>query len=158
MKKRRESVEITQIIVETVLARVSMGDTLRAISREIGFNEGTFRLKIVKDPELRTQYRASREMQAEAWSDQIVELADTIKIGQRTKQLADGGIEISTADMVERANLQINTRKWLMMRLHPAVYGEKVEQQITGKGGSEAVAFTISIDRVNEDAPSPAPA
>ena len=154
MKKRRESVEITQFIVETVLARVSMGETLRAVSREIGFNEGTFRLKIVKEPELRTQYRASREMQAEAWSDQIVELADTIKIGQKTKQLADGGIEISTADMVERCRLQIDTRKWLMMRLHPAVYGEKVEQQITGKDGVGPAEFTIHLDRVTADEPN----
>jgi hypothetical protein len=154
MKKRRKVIEITPDIVEIVLSRVSMGETLRSLAKELGFDEGTFRLRVVKEPELRTRYKTSREMQAEAWSDQIIELADTVKIGQKTKQLADGGIEISTGDMVERSRLQIDTRKWLMMRLHPAVYGEKVEQQITGKDGLGPATFTIHLDRVTADEPN----
>ncbi|MDE2103193.1 MAG: hypothetical protein KGL39_38460 [Patescibacteria group bacterium] len=43
--------------------------------------------------------------------------------------------ETVTADMVERARLQVDARKWLLARLAAATYGDRVQQEISGPGG-----------------------
>lgn len=129
----------TPELFETVLARVSTGETLRALARELNFDEGSYRWHIANDEQLATRYATARQMQAESWADQIVELSDKQVMGKKTKTNSDGSVETTTGDCIDRSRLKVDTRKWLMAKLHPKVYSEKIKQEVTGAEGGPIV-------------------
>jgi len=92
------------------------------------------------DESFRQRYARAREEQADFYAAQVIELADTCRIGKKITEKADGSEEIVTADMVERSRLQIDARKWYAGKLAPKKYGEKVA--VTGEDGGPVV-FTL---------------
>lgn len=67
--------------------------------------------------------------QMELREDEMLEIADTACLGKKTTTKADGKTEVVTGDMVDRARLQIDTRKWLMSKLKPKKYGDRTTLQ-----------------------------
>lgn len=57
-------------------------------------------------------YAQAREMRAELWADEIIDIAD-----EPAKDMA----------AVTRARLRVDTRKWLLSKLLPKIYGDKLE-------------------------------
>ena len=126
---------------EAICRRVSNGETLAAVCRDRGMPvRSTVQWWVVSDTPAGTaaRYARAREAQAEAWADQIIELADLCREGVKITKKGDGKVEQVTGDMVERARLQVDSRKWLMARLHPRAYGERVQQQQLDKNGNPA--------------------
>lgn len=59
--------------------------------------------------------------------------------------------KVVTADMVERARLQVDTRKWLLAKMAPKRYGDKVQQEITGpEGGPVKASVTVEFVKAAE--------
>jgi hypothetical protein len=56
-------------------------------------------------------------------ADEMREIVDTPQLGVKTKTTEDGKIE--TIDMIDHRRLQVDTRKWLLARMLPAVYGDR---------------------------------
>ena len=49
--------------------------------------------------------------------------------------------------------MRIDTRKWLLGKLYPHVYGDKVTQEITGAGGGKLeVVLVPAVPRAIHDA------
>ncbi len=96
----------------------------------------------------RTSTRAARELQADAYADDVVDIADRPKRGKRTKTSADGKTETTHGDMVEHRKLQIDARKWAAAKLRPKKYGDRVA--LTGPDGgsiqTESVAAVVPIN------------
>lgn len=88
---------------------------------------------------MRETYARARDEQQHSWADQIVKLSDTCRPGNIVTDKGDGTVETKTADMVERTRLQIESRKWLMARLAPRTYGDKIQTEISGKDGGALV-------------------
>ncbi len=66
-----------------------------------------------------------------------MEIADVCRIGEKRK-IKSGGkdekgnqlpdeVEIMTGDMVDRARLQVDARKWLLSKMAPKKYGDRLE-------------------------------
>lgn len=122
--------------------------------------------------EFRERYARARESQCETIAGQLLEIADICRPGKKVKHTvctycrgtglgvalnadedrptcercngAGGMDEVVTADMVERARLQLDTRKWLLSKMFPKKYGERVEShvELTGQdGGALIVEF-----------------
>jgi hypothetical protein len=84
----------------------------------------------------RDAYQRAREFQAEAWADEIIAIADDTTLDTITK-VTPQGREYQAIDHenIQRSKLRVNTRQWLMARLHPAGYGDRVEHDHTGQVG-----------------------
>lgn len=129
-------------IADEICAALAEGRTLREVCRTRRAGDPSFpaaptvRWWVVNDNDgFAERYARAREAQAEAWSDEIVEIADTPAPGLKITTKADGSQETVTGDMVDRAKLQMDSRKWLMARLHPAKFGDRVAVQPLGKDG-----------------------
>jgi hypothetical protein len=60
----------------------------------------------------------------------LLAIADTPKVGEITTHgIRDGKktAEIRKVDMIEHRRLQIETRRWLLSKLRPREYGERIE-------------------------------
>ena len=73
--------------------------------------------------DFRKQYARARQVQAEVYADEIVELANTPNVGIRVKQSTKNGREVIRGDNVERSKLQVDARKWVSSKLLPKKYG-----------------------------------
>jgi hypothetical protein len=91
-----------------------------------------------KHDEFSAQYARAREQQAELWAEQIVDIANTPLIGEKTKT-TEKGVEIMVGDNVERSKLMIDARKWVAAKLLPKKYGDKVQAEHTGNVGLQLV-------------------
>lgn len=95
------------------------------------------------------QYARARERQADMLVYEAVQIADTPRMGVKRKEDPEGGVEITTADMIEHRRLQVDTRKWMAGKLHPKKYGDKLD--VTTKG--EQIAPIQGMVIVRPDAP-----
>lgn len=138
-----------QSIADALCERLASGLSLRAICRNKAMpNKATVFRWLAQNSEFSDQYARAREAQADLYVDEMVEIADKPKIGQKTKRTSDGKVETTTFDMTEHRRLQIETRKWVAARMRPKKYGDKldVEQKTTVEAGDSVMALMAAID------------
>ncbi len=81
---------------------------------------GTVMRWIADNSALREQYARAREMQGEIWAHEIIEISDDAP---------------AATEEVAKAKLRVDTRKWLMSRILPKKYGDRVQNEHTGPDG-----------------------
>lgn len=82
--------------------------------------------------DFRNLYAQSRMEQAHYWSDEIVDISDD---GSRDyKESGDRG-PVVDMDHIARSRLRVDTRKFLMAKIVPKIYGDRIAQEITGADG-----------------------
>lgn len=77
-------------------------------------------------------YAHAREIQSHYMAEEIIHIADD---NSRDEIIDSKGNEILNREFVERSKLRVNTRQWLAARRNRKDYGEKLDQEITGKDG-----------------------
>jgi hypothetical protein len=113
--------KFTPALAERILAGLAEGRSLRAVAAEPGMpGRATILRWVATDRDFRDQYARAREICLECWADDIVGIADAVE-----------------ADLVAiaRARLQIDARKWMLARLLPRKYGDRVQQDTTVNAG-----------------------
>ena len=82
------------------------------------------------------RYARAREIGCHALADETRAIADTPIEGvvTTTKLSREGDLydEKRRGDMIEHRRLQVDTRKWLLARMLPAVYGDKQHVEHSG--------------------------
>lgn len=80
-----------------------------------------------------TQYARARQIGYEGLADDLLEIADDsgadVTVDDKGNARVDG-------EVVQRARLRVDTRKWLLSKALPKIYGEKLAHEVTGKDGS----------------------
>jgi hypothetical protein len=124
------NLELTDIIC----ARIAAGESLVSICRTDDMPSCvTVYAWLRKHEDFLNRYACAREDQADTLSDQIIDIADTCVIGEKTKILPDGSEEITRGDMIERARLKVDARKWVAAKLKPKKYGDKLQTEHSGE-------------------------
>jgi len=79
------------------------------------------------NPSFAQAYTRAREAGMEVWADQIVEIADDATTDYMTKEGKNGAVlSVVDHEHVTRSRLRIDTRKFLMAKIAPALYGDHV--------------------------------
>ena len=118
----RYSDEVAQYICE----QLANGRSLRDICRENGMpTESTVRFWVLDDiGGFFAQYTRARAVGYSRMAEEIVELSDTLHFATlRSKR--DGKEEEKEVELTEHRRLQVETRKWLLSKMLPKVYGNK---------------------------------
>jgi hypothetical protein len=98
--------------------------------------------------ELLARYARARELRADWQAEQLLQIADTPQMGRIVTENLGGqnpGTSIKVVDMVEHRRLQVDARKWLLAKMFPSKYGDKVTQEITG--GDKPVGLDVTDER-----------
>ena len=110
-----------------VLAEVTGGKPVRQALKDGKHSARSFYALIAKHEPLAERYVRAKQAQCHAMADEIVELADVCRTGKIVTDSEKDGKSTKTADMVERTRLQIDSRKWLLSKLLPKVYGDRLD-------------------------------
>lgn len=97
-------------IAADICRRVSLGETLTVVCKALGLDPATVRDWVVCDRGGFAQgYARARRLQVEAWSDELLAIAD------------DNSLEPNDR------RVRLDVRKWLMARVNPVRYGDRVQ-------------------------------
>ncbi|WP_333676760.1 terminase small subunit protein [Dyella sp.] len=122
-------------MVAAICGWIIQGYTLRQISELPNMPDKSTIIRWLGDHEdFRDQYARAREIQAMLMEDEILEIAEDSRNDWVEREGKDGKTELVFNDeLVKRARLRIDARKWLMGKMAPKRYGERVA--VTGKDG-----------------------
>ena len=99
-----------------IITQMSSGKSVRQSIKESPISMPTF-FAWVKDPEKFKQYVCAREMQAEFYFDKLLEV-----INHRDEDHTP----FTGANVVQRDKLIADTLKWILARMSPRKYGDKL--------------------------------
>lgn len=103
---------------ESILDGVSLGKSLRSCLEAVSCSTCTFYNELdASDGKLKERYARARQMQAEAHAGKIADLADDVLGGKYE---------------ANAARVALDALKWTASKLHPAIYGDKVQAEVTG--------------------------
>lgn len=134
-------------LLEEILLRTVEGESMRAICRDPAMpSRSKLAKELVENSEFATQYLQARELLYSGWADEILDIADdgttdyVIKVGRN-------GHEYEAVDQehIQRSRLRVEARKWLLSKLMPSTYGDKVEHEHGGE-----IAHRVDITGLSE--------
>lgn len=134
--------EYDEAIFSELLNRLSSGETLSGICSEDKYPDAsTIRRWVVDDlHSCSARYTRAREEQIHAMIDETISISDDTSRDTIEKELPSGQtIEIANTEWIQRSRLRVDTRKWLASKIVPKIYGEKIQQEVTGANGGALV-------------------
>lgn len=132
-------------IANVILAGLSEGMSLRKICRE-HTNDPKFpdirsvMRWMLDNDEFSQQYARAKEQGAEAWAEEILEIADdgtNDYVADNYDKGRTPGYRVD-GENIQRSKLRVDTRKWLMAKMKPKKYGDKLD--VTSGGDKVEVA------------------
>lgn len=125
--------KFTPALAEALCLRISNGESLRKICADEDMpHTATILRWLDQDETFRGQYMRARQMQAILWSEEVLEISD--EIANDSYEDEDGNIR-TNHEVVARSRLRVDTRKWMLSKMLPKVYGDKLMTEVTGKDG-----------------------
>jgi hypothetical protein len=115
---------------DDILDKLSIGKSLREICSVKGMpSESLVRKWVMQDEDFGAQYARAREAGMEALADEILQIADSQEGDVFVKE---DGTEIVNHDAIQRAKLRVDTRKWIMSKIAPKKYGDRLDLNHSG--------------------------
>ncbi len=143
----------TPELAETICERMAEGETLREICRTEGFpTEGAVRSWARMDRDgFAAKFNEALDLRTERWVDEMLEIADDGTNDWVARQAKDGTIDRALDhDHIARSRLRVDTRKWIMSKLKPSLYGEKVQHANAAGDGNQEVIYRWADAEPNE--------
>lgn len=124
----------TKELADRVCFELSQGKSLRTVCKNDWCPEGVTIFKWMREmPEFLSQYEKAKQESADALAEEIMDIADTPMEGDEVTINADGSKVIKKGDMLGHRRLQIDSRKWIMSKMKPKKYGEKLDMTTGGE-------------------------
>lgn len=97
------------------------------------------------------RYARARDLQLEAYADEIIDIADNAKNDWMER---NGGEDnqswVLNGEHVQRSRLRSDNRKWILSRLKPEQYGDKLTH-----AGDKDAPVTVVVKQYADDASAP---
>lgn len=137
----------TKEIADEIVSRMADGQTLRQICRDEHMPPAsTVRGWVVDDREgFSERYVRARNMCVESWADDLIEIGDDARNDwmQRNGGEDDQSWTVN-GEHISRSKLRSDNRKWLLSKLKPERYGDKVQH--TGGDGEGAIEHRHNVE------------
>ena len=75
-------------------------------------------------------YETARQDQFQVREDELVEIADDARNDWMDRETQNGTIRVVDHEHIQRSKLRIDARLWLLSRLQPHKYGDRVAHQM----------------------------
>jgi hypothetical protein len=130
-------VEFTEEIFTTICERMAEGEGLREICRDPEMpSRSTFLRWVENDTGRQNKYQKAREALMDFYAEEIRTIAwddsnDTIK--------REGKPDLCNHEWIARSRLKVDTLKFLMAKLHPKRYGDKLPETVEQKSHEAAL-------------------
>ena len=140
------TLESMQCATDIICSRIALGESVRKIlsedrDQDILPSRKTFYEWLAQNKSLCDQYATFLEIRSDDMADEMLNIAD--EFGNDTITLEDGRV-IENARIIARDRLRVDTRKWLLSKLHPKKYGDRVDIQ-SSDGSMSPKSIDVSL-------------
>jgi hypothetical protein len=141
-EKEKEEQELLEGF-EYVCLEIEKGHALRNIVGSFMGSKKFFQM-LDSSETLRKRYARACEMRADSIAEDIIDISDAsnadLIIGEKGNLIIDG-------EAVSRSRLKVEARKWILSKLHPKKYGDKVELDHKSTDGSMSPPTPINFTK-----------
>lgn len=137
-KRRRKRTNYSPALGKAICTMLARGHTLTSICKRPLLPREDVVLRWAMNPThpFSAHYARAREVGYNRMADQLLDIADNSVNDFMEKVGKDGEISIVVnREAMERTRLRIDTRKWLLAKALPKIYGDKVALEHAGKDG-----------------------
>src|SRR5688572_29285293 len=118
----------SQELADSICEELALGQSMRNVCAAETMPAMSTVFKWLREkPEFSEQYEKAKIEAADAMAEDLLHIADTPMMGEIRTIKPDGTIEIKQDEMLGHRRLQVDSRKWLMSKMKPKKYGEKVD-------------------------------
>jgi len=129
---------------DLICRELAEGKALKTICQELGIARQTVYEWVIDNHEgFGDKYARARHIMALGWADELDEIAAN---KSKDYYVDDDGKLKPDLEHIARSRLRIDTRKWVLAKMLPKVYGDKVMAEITGKDGGAIEMQATKID------------
>lgn len=122
--------EIDKVFTE-ILDEIEQGSSLRAaLRKDKRPSSKTFFEWIKNSDEKEKQYARAMDKRADTIFEDILNIADD---NSQDVFYDDQGNERVNNDVIQRARLRVDARKWMLGKMNPKKYGDKIQQEHSGE-------------------------
>lgn len=141
MKTVAYSQEQREELFETIFSAIENGDSLRKALKAVKLSSKTFYewLEDEGNEDKVKQYARACEERAEALLDEMIDIVDDTRYDYIEMDTGEEGASEHVLDkkpnyeLIQRSRLRYDARKWLVSKLNPKKYGDKVDLTTNGK-------------------------
>lgn len=138
----------TQELADKICEELATGYSLRTVTKDLKLPsmETVFRW-IRTHPEFREQYIRAKQEAADAMAEELLDISDDGTNDFMEDDYHKGrtpGYTIN-GENIQRSKLRVDTRKWLMAKMKPRVYGDKLDMTTNGKDLPTPIYGGLSI-------------
>lgn len=119
-------------ICAQAISKIASGETVRKTAAELGLSYHTLQDWLTSD-QWSNQYARARELCAHVMAEEILEISDDGKNDWMERNDPDNPGYVMNGEHVQRSRLRVDTRKWLLSKILPKQYGDKLD--VEHKGG-----------------------
>ena len=144
-KKNGRPSKYTNKLADKICKMIAQGQSVRSIcAKKDMISMQTFFRWLRENDKFREQYARACEERSYMHAEDIIEIADNATNDYMEKLESDG--YIFNSENVQRSRLRIDTRKWLMSKLNPKVYGDKLDMTTNGND----IGVTLSASQAEQ--------
>ena len=134
-------------LAEEICQRIASGESLAAICRSEHMPPtATVQTWVLDNREgFAAVFDRARELRAEKWAEELIDIADDSTNDYMDRVNAQGNVtRVLDTEHVARTRLRLDTRKWVISKVLPKKYGDKVE--LTSKNLNVTAPFKAITD------------
>lgn len=127
--------EYTQEIAARICEGLAEGRSLRDVCNADDMPaESTVRLWAVENREgFSAQYAKAREIGYHSLADDLLEIADDARNDWMERRGEEDAGWTANGEHIQRSRLRVDTRKWMLSKVLPKVYGDKQQVEHSGE-------------------------
>lgn len=141
----------TKSLAANICAQLALGYSLRTVCREDNMPSlATIFNWLRNKPEFLDQYEKAKQESTDAMAEDILDIADNGTNDYIEREKEDGSSTVVlNSENIQRSRLRVDTRKWLMSKMKPKKYGEKLDVSSLG----EKLQGNMIVIKDNSDDP-----
>ncbi len=143
--KKGRPTKYTKQIADKICEQLAQGFTLREVCKSEEFPaESTIRLWALEDRDgFSAHYARAREIGYQTMADELLEISDDGRNDWMERNGDDDRGWVANGEHMGRSRLRVDTRKWLLSKALPKLYGDKITA--THEAGDTLSALLGSI-------------
>ena len=140
-------------VVDLICGRIAAGQSMREVCRA----SDTPSMRVVfewlaKYPSFAQQYALACDARTQYIAEELLDIADDGTNDWTTRQNSEGeDYEVPNNEHIQRSRLRVDTRKWLLSKLMPKVYGDKITNELTGPDGGPVEIKQVELRIIKPD-------
>jgi hypothetical protein len=137
-------------LADKICERLAMGESMRTVCADDDMPAMSSVFKWLREyQEFTEQYARAKQESADAMAEEILDISDNGSNDWMERNYGEESVWVTNGEALQRSRLRVDTRKWLMAKMKPKKYGEKLDVTSDGKAIKGNTVIFADFDETN---------